>query len=125
MLLTSADTFVDALRRHQLLDTLQFQELVRLSRGEICDAHSLAQHALCRNWLTPYQLNQLLQGRGAGLQVGPYALLERLGQGGMAQVFKARHRGLDRIVALKVIRPDYLKHPDAVGRFRREVQAVA
>jgi serine/threonine protein kinase len=77
-----------------------------------------------RNWLTPYH-HQLMHGRGAWLEHGPYLLLERLGEGGMAQVFKARHRRIDRIVALKVIRPDRWTHPDAVRRFRREVQSAA
>jgi WD40 repeat protein/serine/threonine protein kinase len=125
MLQTAADTFVEAVRQHHLLDGGQVQELLRLSHTPGWDAHSLAQHALRRDWLTPYQINQLLHGRGASLEHGPYILLERLGEGGMGQVFKARHRRIDRIVALKVIRPDRLAHPEAVQRFRREVQTAA
>ena len=43
----------------------------------------------------------------------------------MGTVFKARHRKLGRIVAVKLIRKDRLAHPDAVRRFHREVQAAA
>jgi len=125
MIQTSANTFVEAVRQHHLLDGGALQELLRLSDTQGWDAHALAQHALRRNWLTPYQVNQLMHGRGAWLEHGPYLLLERLGEGGMGQVFKARHRRIDRIVALKVIRPDRLTHPDAVRRFRREVQSAA
>ena len=64
--------------------------------------------ALEQGWLTPYHVNQLFQGRGRELLLGPYVLLERLGEGGMGSVFKARHQKLDRVVALKVIRKDRL-----------------
>ncbi len=75
--------------------------------------------------MTPFQVNQLFQGRANQLVLGSFLLLERLGEGGMGQVFKARHRKLARIVALKVIRKERLSHPDAVRRFRREIQAAA
>jgi WD40 repeat protein/tRNA A-37 threonylcarbamoyl transferase component Bud32 len=125
MLRTATDPFVDAIRKHHLLDAGKIQELLQVA-GELgSDAHRLAQHAIQRNWLTPYQINQLMQGKGANLQMGPYVLLDRLGQGGMAVVFKARHRLIDRLVAIKLIRPDLLKDKGAVARFRREVQAAA
>src|SRR5262249_9951948 len=53
------------------------------------------------------------QPPAAALQVGPYQLLEQLGQGGMGQVFKARHGRLGKLVALKLIHPGRLDHPDA------------
>src|SRR5262249_14799821 len=55
---------------------------------------------------------------------GGYVLLERLGEGGMGQVFKARHQNLGRAVALKVIRSERLG-PDAVRRCQRELRAMA
>src|SRR5262249_33547527 len=76
-------------------------------------------------WLTPYQANQLLPGRGQELVLGSYILLERLGEGGMGQVFKARHRNLGRTVAVKLIRKERLDNPDAIKRFEREVRAAA
>jgi WD40 repeat protein len=54
-----------------------------------------------------------------------YEILERLGAGGMGTVFKARHRLMDRIVAVKVMNPQLLADPTAVGRFQREVKAAA
>jgi serine/threonine protein kinase len=47
-----------------------------------------------------------------------------LGTGGMGAVYKARHRLMDRLVALKVIRKRFMANPTAVERFRREVQAA-
>jgi outer membrane protein assembly factor BamB/serine/threonine-protein kinase RIO1 len=52
-----------------------------------------------------------------------YDILGPLGQGGMAQVFRARDRHLEREVALKVLRP-HLTETDS-QRFRREIQALA
>jgi tRNA A-37 threonylcarbamoyl transferase component Bud32 len=54
-----------------------------------------------------------------------YRLLGLLGVGGMGAVYKAKHRLMDRLVALKVIRKKLLANPDAVERFRREVMAAA
>src|SRR5262249_1682644 len=73
---------------------------------------------------TSFQANLLLQGRGSELVLGSYILLARIGEGGMGEVFKARHRRLGRIVALKVIRQTRLANPAAVQRFEREMKAV-
>jgi tRNA A-37 threonylcarbamoyl transferase component Bud32 len=62
----------------------------------------------------------------AGLPAIPgYEVLEALGEGGMGQVFKARHLGLDRLVALKLIRSDRLSKREVVRRFQREARAAA
>src|SRR5262245_50957769 len=54
-----------------------------------------------------------------------YKVHEMVGRGGMGLVFKAEHRFLNRLVALKVIRPRLLANPLAVERFRIEVEAAA
>jgi tRNA A-37 threonylcarbamoyl transferase component Bud32 len=58
-------------------------------------------------------------------QLGQYQLLAKLGEGGMGEVYQARHRLMDRVVALKVIHGQRLDSPDAVERFRREIRALA
>jgi formylglycine-generating enzyme required for sulfatase activity len=60
-----------------------------------------------------------------GLVLGQYVLLEPLGAGGMGRVFKARHRRLNKLVAVKVLAPDLLRCAEARARFRREAEAVA
>ncbi len=54
-----------------------------------------------------------------------YQLLEELGCGGMGQVFKARHKLMKRVVALKTIRPELVNNPEAVMRFAKEARGAA
>ena len=61
----------------------------------------------------------------AGTTIGRYEIVEQIGQGGMATVYKARQPTLDRVVALKVIRAGYSEDPEFLERFRREARAVA
>ena len=116
---------LDALATTPLLTARQREEVQRVLRPKFSDPRLLAQELLRRAWLTPFQVNRLLQGRGAELQLGPYIVLERLGEGGMGEVFKARHPTMDRLVALKRIRKERLTSPDAVRRFYQEVRAAA
>jgi serine/threonine protein kinase len=54
-----------------------------------------------------------------------YEVLGELGRGGMGIVYRARQLSRDRVVALKVVRPEQLVHSSVVRRFRREAQAAA
>jgi serine/threonine protein kinase/Tfp pilus assembly protein PilF len=56
------------------------------------------------------------------LLAGRYEILQVLGEGGMGAVYKAKDRELDRLVALKVIRPELASNPDILQRFKQEIQ---
>src|SRR5262245_47404408 len=116
---------VHSLRDHHLLSPAQCAELLSGSGGSSDDPRALARDLVGRGWLTPFQANRVAQGKTRELVLGPYVLLDRLGEGGMGQVFKARHPLMDRVVALKVIRADRLGSPEAVQRFHREIKAAA
>ncbi len=60
-----------------------------------------------------------------GRSVGPYRILERCGQGGMAEVYKGYHPLIDRYVAIKVLRPTLASDEEFRRRFQREATAVA
>ncbi|HRE99065.1 MAG TPA: serine/threonine-protein kinase [Pirellulaceae bacterium] len=52
-------------------------------------------------------------------------VFDLVGQGGMGAVYRARHRNLDRIVALKILPPQLAARPDFAARFEREARALA
>jgi len=60
-----------------------------------------------------------------GQRLGEYEILERLGQGGMGAVYKARQVTLDRLVALKTLQAAIAADPEYIARFRREAKAAA
>jgi serine/threonine-protein kinase len=60
-----------------------------------------------------------------GQSLGKYRVLEPLGRGGMARVYRAYHPQLDRYVAIKVLRSDLVEEEDFLARFKREARAVA
>jgi len=74
--------------------------------------------------LTPYQAAAVYQKKSRGLLIGNYLILDKVGQGGMGMVFKARHRKLGRLGALKILPPSFTRDPGAVTRFRREFEAA-
>jgi serine/threonine-protein kinase len=116
--------FLQALSRSRLLDAEQRSELPRLGQ-RAGDSRDLAREVLRRGWLTAYQINAIAKGQGHELTLGPYVILEPIGEGGMGQVFKARQRSLGRVLALKVMRKQCLTNPRAVGRFLREIRAAS
>src|SRR5580765_6969233 len=56
-----------------------------------------------------------------GTKIGNYELLELIEIGGMGVIYKARHVTVGRLVALKMIRPEFILHPTQTKRFLREV----
>jgi serine/threonine protein kinase len=77
------------------------------------------------NILNPREKNDMAPLALEGRSLGKYRILEPLGRGGMAQVFRAYHPQLDRYVAIKVLRSDLLEEAEFLARFRREARAVA
>jgi len=60
-----------------------------------------------------------------GENVGPYKIMEEVGHGGMATVYKAHHASLDRYVAIKVMDAAMSSEHDFIERFRREARVIA
>jgi formylglycine-generating enzyme required for sulfatase activity/serine/threonine protein kinase len=73
--------------------------------------------------LTRFQAQAICQRNVQGLLLGNYILLDVISQGGMGRVYKARHKKMNRVVALKVLPP--AGSVEMVRRFQREVEVAA
>ncbi len=89
------------------------------------DGEALLRELHKQNLLTKFQAQQFAQGRDKALILGEYTIVDRIGAGGMGQVFKALHRRMDRTVAIKTLPTATMKDAAAVARFEREVKAAA
>jgi eukaryotic-like serine/threonine-protein kinase len=83
----------------------------------------LGQRLVDLGYLNRWQVEQLKEGR-TKFTLGPYRIVNAIGQGGMGHVFKAEHKLLGRIEAIKVL-PKSKSTPDAVAAFQREIRAQA
>jgi serine/threonine-protein kinase len=103
--LGACEWFVWDLRRSALIDRGQLDQLVSefLKRNPRAEAPALAEYLVQQGTLTPFQAERILGGKGAGLVLGPYVLLDAIGQGSMGQVFKASSKNDDGLYAVKVL----------------------
>src|SRR5437868_6661000 len=113
---------------HTLKSIVELQVLAPDQAQLVADAataftnqRDLARALAERKLLTPFQANRVAQGRASELRLGPFVLLDRVGKGGMGEVFKARHPLMDRVVALKVLRADRRGGEQTLERFLREI----
>ncbi|MCI0699864.1 MAG: protein kinase [Planctomycetia bacterium] len=85
----------------------------------------LADDLVAAGKLTRYQAECILARRFDDLVIGNYEVLDRLGAGAMGTVYKARHRRMKRVVALKVLSKDVARQEAFAQRFQREVEVIA
>jgi serine/threonine protein kinase len=118
-------TFVDTLTTTRLLQPDQLHKVQKEFMSRIRDSRAMAKELVQHGWLTVYQVNQIFQGKAKDLVLGPYRILDLLGEGGVAQVYRAYHSGKRLTVALKVVRKELLAHPEAVRQFQQETKTIA
>jgi serine/threonine protein kinase len=124
---TAIEPFVEQLQAAGLMTADEARAwYYRLPPGQRpADGATMAAMLVQAGKLCQFQADELLAGRGKALRLGDYTLEERLGIGAMGQVYRARHRKMNRVVALKVLQPTLARSPDMISRFHREVQAAA
>jgi serine/threonine-protein kinase len=116
------DTLLAALRTADILTPRQFAKAESLApAGSAADAASAL---VAANLLTRFQADRLLAGRADGFVLGQHIILEQVGRGAMSRVYKARHRTMNRLVAIKVLASDLTRTAEAREAFRREVRAA-
>ena len=91
--------------------------------GDLQNVSRLSRVLVRAGKLTNYQVAAICQGKAKGLVIGDYIVLDKLGQGGMGVVYRARHTSMGRQVALKVLHGTFVNSPDRIRRFRREITA--
>ena len=75
--------------------------------------------------ITSFQSDKLKAGKSSDIYFGDYVVIDKLGQGGMGTVLLAKHRRMDRLVAIKILPITVLESQDAVARFYQEVKVAA
>lgn len=118
-------TFMDRLKESHLLRPEQIAKIQRRPETSARDVRGLANYLCHKGWLTAFQVQELAKRRGQRLVLGPYRLLEKIGEGGMGQVYKAQHDVMNRVVAFKVIADDHVRDPYRVQRFYQEIRLAA
>lgn len=125
MTIHTTGNLIDALRTFRLVSPEECQRLLVAIQGKSGDPRPLAKQLVQRGLLTVYQINQLFAGHGKELAIGNYRVLDRLGQGGLSTVYKARHVEYELTVALKIIRPEVLANVEGRQQFLQEIEAMA
>ncbi len=121
-------TYVERLIKSGLITAealAAFRQSLPAEKQPADDSREFARELVRQKKLTAWQATAVLQGKTSALTLGNYVILDKLGEGGMGTVFKARHRRMQRTVALKVISSKAIKVPETLRRFLREVEAVA
>jgi response regulator RpfG family c-di-GMP phosphodiesterase len=111
-----------------LVLTEEWEALPRERRDRICQTQDRAQllEQLTQNkLLTEYQAARVGSGTHYGLVLGNYRVLDRIGAGGMAVVFKGEHVDMRHLVAIKVLPLGPEQDPRAHSRFLTEMRTVA
>lgn len=123
----SADELVQLIRQSGMIDDNKLTAYLQareVSRGLPADPSEFAGELVRDGIITDFQAEQFLLGKWRGFTIGKYKLLERIGAGGMGQVFLCEHMFMRRRVAVKVLPPAKAEQPAALGRFYREARAA-
>jgi serine/threonine protein kinase len=123
---SSAEELIQLIRKSGMVDEQKLANYLHRrqpSRALPGDPREFANELVQDGVLTYFQSEQFLLGKWRGFTIGKFKLLERVGVGGMGQVFLCEHMYMRRRVAVKVLPPAKAEQPAALGRFYREARA--
>src|SRR3954452_4117937 len=123
----TADEFLDLVRKSGVVDEARVNSFVAKAADHPARAEpgKLAGLMVKNGLLTYFQADQILQGKWKRFFIGKYKVLERIGTGGMGQVFLCEHKLMRRRVAVKVLPTAKAEDESSLERFYREARAVA
>ncbi len=119
----SSAEFRSQLQEASLLSPMQLQEFLSGTQADQ-SAEEQAQFLVTRESLTRFKARVLLQGSGQSLRLGSYVLLNRIGAGGMGQVYLGRHVTMKSQAAIKIL-PQNRGSQRHRARFQREIEVAA
>ncbi len=118
----SAQKLLDELTAAGLLSAA---EITKFDREIAVGVDALLKRLIQEHVITQYQADKFLAGQLSDIYFGDYIVLEELGRGGMGTVLLARHRRMEREVAIKILPVTTLESESAVARFYQEVKVAA
>jgi serine/threonine protein kinase len=98
-----------------------YERWLKEAKDNAGDVERFRRWMVGHHYLTDYQASLLCKGHAGGFFIGEYKILDRLGRGRMAGVYKAVH-STGQVVAIKVLPPSKAKVPYLLSRFEREAQ---
>lgn len=115
----------DQIVSQNLLAPNQKQEFQRNFQPEDNEDPAIySQRLIDEELITPFQRSILTNAKQGVLTLDRYVILDKIGEGGMGEVFRARHRSMGREVAIKIL-PQQLLSDSRRLRFAREIEAIA
>lgn len=120
----SVNDFQAAVVERGIISRAALEKILQESDSRPDSADQLANLLVRYGHLTNYQASRITEGHIDNLFLGNYVLIERIGAGGMGQVYKARHLRMKRVVAIKIL-PPQMSDERTIERFHREVEAAA
>lgn len=117
--------FLAVLRRSHLFSPEQLPQVEACIPASAATAAEAARALVAAGQLTRFQAERLLAGRAEGFVLGSYVILDQLGRGPLGRVYKARHRTMNRIVAVKVLALELTRTPEARQELLAEARVAA
>jgi serine/threonine protein kinase len=124
----SSDDLFQLIRKSGLVDEQKLTGFLRAHERDGLlqqDTRNIVATMVREGLITFFQGEQFLLGKWKGFTLGKFKLLERIGVGGMGQVFLCEHTYMRRRVAIKVLPPSKAGDPVSLGRFYREARVAS
>lgn len=123
----SIEEFIEGLKSSRLMTADELRDIMVSLPPDMQPPtlKQLAAELVRRQKLTKFQAGRIASGRPQGLVLGKYVIQDKIGEGGMGEVFIAEHRRMKRPVVVKILPRAATESEYSIRRFEREVEAAA